>query len=65
MEQEGYENKFGVLRNNDDLFVSPADNSVVSLNNNITELNIDSVVNIASLSGNSATSANTNGAIQN
>ena len=46
---QGYENKFGVLRNNDDLFVVPSDNSVVSLNNSTTELNIDSVVNLASL----------------
>ena len=62
---QGYENKFGVLRNNDDLFVAPSDNSVVSLNNSTTELNIDSVVNLASLSGNSATSANPLGAILN
>ena len=57
----GFENKFGVLRNNEDLFVSPADNSVVSLNNNITALNIDSVVNLASISGNSTTSADPEG----
>ena len=57
----GYENRFGILRNNESVFVTPADNSVVSLNNNSTTLNLDSVVNIASISGNSTTSADPEG----
>ena len=59
----GYENKFGPMRNNNDLFAYPADNDVVSLNNGTTTLNIDSVVNIASISGNSSTNNRPEGAV--
>ena len=61
----GFENRFGILRNNDSLFVTPDNNAVVSMNNTTTELNLDSEVTLASLAGNGATSANTAGAILN
>ncbi|MEC8753151.1 MAG: hypothetical protein VXX25_01050 [Verrucomicrobiota bacterium] len=61
----GYENRFGILRNNDSLFVAPDDNAVVAMNNTTTELILDSEVTLASISGNGATSANSAGSVLN